>query len=79
MENPTTRRYCHLGSVALERTELIVEKCTHRIRAGPFHSIRSSGTRRLSPSGRWRERRPALSQFAQSTTINLVRSIAGEL
>jgi hypothetical protein len=33
------------------------------IRAVTFHSIRTSVIRRLSPSGRWRERRPALSRF----------------
>jgi hypothetical protein len=52
MENPTKWRYCSLGSFPLERTDLMMGKFAHRLRAVPFHSIRSSGTRRLSPSGR---------------------------
>jgi hypothetical protein len=57
----------------------MVGKNANRIRAVPFQGIRSSGTRRLSPSGRWRERRPALSRFAPSPPINSVRYIAGVL
>jgi hypothetical protein len=57
----------------------MVWKTANRIRSVQFHSIRSSGTRRLSPLGRWRERRPALIQIGHSTTIDSVRSIAGEL
>jgi hypothetical protein len=63
----------------LETNELVVGKSANRSSAVIFHSIRSSGTHRLSPSGRWRERRPAMSRFAPSTTINSVRYIAGEL
>jgi hypothetical protein len=68
-----------LGSVALERRELIVGKGANRIRAVPFHSIRSSVTRTLLPSGRWREGRPALSRFSPSPPIYSFRSIPGEL
>jgi hypothetical protein len=35
----------------------------NRFTVVPFHSIRSSGTHRLLPSGRLRDRRPALSRF----------------
>jgi hypothetical protein len=52
MENPTKWCYCGLGSFALERTDLMVGKFAHRLTAVTFHSIRSSGTRRLSPSVR---------------------------
>jgi hypothetical protein len=76
---PNTRSDCRLRSTALERTELIVRKSANRFRAFPVHSIRSSGTRRLSPSGRWREMRPALSLFAPFNTIKSVLSIACEL
>jgi hypothetical protein len=79
MGTPTTfRDYC-LSSAALEETELIVGKGANRIRAIQIHSIRSSSNRRLSPSGRWRERRPALSRFAHCPIINSVRFIAVEL
>jgi hypothetical protein len=57
----------------------MVGKDANRIRSFPFHSIRTSGTRRLSPSGRCRGRRPALSRFVPSPTINFVLSIADEL
>jgi hypothetical protein len=79
MGTPTTFRDFLLSSAALEETELIVGNCANRIRAVPLHSIRSSSIRRLSPSGRWYERRPALSRFAPSPKTNSVRSIAGEL
>jgi hypothetical protein len=62
----------------MEITELMVVKGANRINVFLFHSIRSSFTRRRSPSGRWRERRPALIQFAQSSTINSVPSFAGD-
>jgi hypothetical protein len=73
MGTPTTWRDCRLGTAALEALEFIVGKGANRIRAVPFHSIRSSGNLRRSSSGRWRERRPALIQFAHSTNINSVR------
>jgi hypothetical protein len=57
----------------------MVGKFANRISAVPFHSILSSGNCRLSPSGRWHERRKDLIQFAQSPAINSVRSIASEL
>jgi hypothetical protein len=57
----------------------MVGKGANRIRAVPFHSIRSSGNLRPSPSGRWREMRPALIQFAHSPNINSVRYIARRL
>jgi hypothetical protein len=79
MENPTTWRDCRLRSAALERTELIVGKGANRIRAVHIHSIRPSGIRLLSPTGRCRERRPALSQFVPSPIIISVGSIACEL
>jgi hypothetical protein len=79
MGTPSTWRDCRLSSAALERTELMVGKGAIRIRVVLFHSIQLSGTRRLSPFGRWRERRLALSRFAPSPTINSVRLIAGEL
>jgi hypothetical protein len=79
MENPTTWTYYRLSSPALDRTELMVGKCANSIRAVHFHSIRSSGNLRISPTGRCRERRPALSQLVPSPTVNSVRSIACEL
>jgi hypothetical protein len=79
MENPTTWLDCRLSSPALDRTELMVGNGANRIRAVHFHSIRSSGTRRLSPSGRCHERRPGLSQFVPSPAINSVLSFACEL
>jgi hypothetical protein len=69
MGTPTTWCDCSLRSDALEKTELMVWTGANRIRAVLFHSIRSSRKRRLSQSGRWRERRPALSRFAPSLTI----------
>jgi hypothetical protein len=57
----------------------MVGKCANRISVVHFQSIRSSGTRRVSPNGRCRERRPGLSQFVPSPIINSVRSIACEL
>jgi hypothetical protein len=63
----------------MERTELMVVKCAKLLRAFLFHIIRSSGARRHSPSGRWRESRPALCLFARSPTIKSVLFIAGEL
>jgi hypothetical protein len=78
MRNPNTRRDCCLSSAAFEGTELKVGKGANHIRAVPSQNIRSSGTRRLSPSGRWGERRNALSRFTPSPTINSARSIAGE-
>jgi hypothetical protein len=54
MKKQTTWRYCGLGSFALEITEFMVERFAHRLRAVPFHRILSSGTRLMSPSGRWR-------------------------
>jgi hypothetical protein len=79
MGNPTTWHDCSLSPEALERTELMVGMAANRIRALPFQSLRSLITRRLSPSGRWGEMRPALSHFTPSHTINSVRSIAGDL
>jgi hypothetical protein len=79
MGTPTTWRDCSLSSAAMERIELIVGKFAKRNRAVPFHSIRLSGTRRLSPFGRWRETRADLRRFAPSPTINSVRSFAGGL
>jgi hypothetical protein len=79
MGTPTTWCECRLISALLERTKLMVGKGAICIRAVPFHSIRSSGMRRLSPSGPWCERRPALGRFAASPTINSVRSIACQL
>jgi hypothetical protein len=73
MENPTTWPNCSLSSPAFDRTELIVKKCANRIRAFHFQSIRSSGTRRISPSGRCRERRPpCVGSFRPPTSIQLV-------
>jgi hypothetical protein len=54
MGNPTTFRDYRLSSAALEGSELIVGKGANRSRAVPIHSIRSSGTRSLSPFGRCR-------------------------
>jgi hypothetical protein len=53
---------------------LMVGKCANDIRAVPIHYIRSSVTRRLSPSGRWGEMRPSLSRFTPSppTSIQFV-------
>jgi hypothetical protein len=79
MGTPTTWRDCRLTSPALNRNELMVGKCANRIRAVHFHRIRSSGNHPLWPTGRCRERRPGLSQFLPSNTINSVRSIACEL
>jgi hypothetical protein len=42
----------------LDRTESIVKKSANRISAFHFHSIRSWGNRRISPSGGYRERHP---------------------
>jgi hypothetical protein len=60
MGTPTTFRDYRLSSAALEITELMVGKVANRIRVVPFHRILPSGNLRLSPSGRWRERRPVL-------------------
>jgi hypothetical protein len=79
MGSLTTGHDCSLSPSALERTKLMVGKGAYRLRAVPSHSIRSSGSRRFFPSCWLRERRPALMQFAQSSTMNSVRSIAGEL
>jgi hypothetical protein len=79
MENTITWRVCRLSSHALDRPELMVRKGSNRLRAFHFHSIRSSGTDRISPSGRCGERRPALLCFVSSPTINSVRSFACEL
>jgi hypothetical protein len=79
MGTPTMCRDCSLSSAALERIELMVGKGANRIRADPFHIIRFSGTRRLSPFGRWLETRTALRRFDPSPTINSVSSYAGEL
>jgi hypothetical protein len=79
MGTPSTWRDCSLSTAALEGTELMVGKCAIRIRVVHFHSIRLSGTRRNSPSGRWRERLPDLRRFAPSPTIKSVRCIPGEL
>jgi hypothetical protein len=79
MATPTTWRDYSLSSAALQKTELLVGKCANLIRAIPFHSIRKSGTRRFSPSGRLREMLPAQIRFASSPTINSVYSIACEL
>jgi hypothetical protein len=57
----------------------MVGKGANSIRVVPFHSIMSSGIRRLSNSGRWRERRPAMCRFVPSPTNNTVRSNACEL
>jgi hypothetical protein len=70
MGSPTMWCDCSLRSDALEITELMVGKVANRIRAFRFHSIRSSVTRRLSPSGRWGERRPAQIRFTHTPTIN---------
>jgi hypothetical protein len=79
MENPTTWRDFRLSSPGLDRTVLMVGNGAKRIRAFHIHSIRSSGTRRLSPSGRWLEWRFALIRFVPSTNINTVDFIASEL
>jgi hypothetical protein len=79
MGTPTTWRDCSLRSGALERIELMLGNCANRIRACPFHSIRSSVNRRHSQTGRWGVRRPALSRFTPSPKFNSVRSNAGEL
>jgi hypothetical protein len=47
MGTPTSFRDYSLSSAALERTESMLGKRANRIRAVPFHSIPSSGTRRL--------------------------------
>jgi hypothetical protein len=72
-------RDCRLGSAALERAEWMVGKTANSITAVQFHSIRLSGTRRLSPTGRCREMGPALIQFVPFPSINSVRSIPCEL
>jgi hypothetical protein len=51
----------------------------NRIRVVPSQSIGSSGTRRLSPSGRWQGRPPALIRFANSPTNYTVLYTAGAL
>jgi hypothetical protein len=79
MGTPTRVRHYRRSSGELEKTELMVGNCANRIRVVPFHSVRLSGTHRLSFSGRWRERSPALIQFPPSPTINSVLSNAGEL
>jgi hypothetical protein len=63
----------------MEQTEFMLGKVTNRIGSFPLDSIRSSGTRRLSPSGRWLKRRPATCRFAPFPTINSVLYIAVEL
>jgi hypothetical protein len=79
MGTPNTWRDYRLSSAELEITELMVGKSANRIKEFSVHSFRSSGNRRLSPSGWWRERRPALSRFAPFPTSKSVRSIACEL
>jgi hypothetical protein len=79
MGTPTTFSDYRRSSASLEITELMVGKCANGMRVVPFQIIRSSGTRRLSPTGRWREWSPALCRFAPSPTINSVLSISGEL
>jgi hypothetical protein len=64
MENPTTWRSCRLSSPTFDRTGLMVGKRANRIKAVHLHSIRSSGTLRLSPTGRWREMRTNLRMIA---------------
>jgi hypothetical protein len=54
-------------------------KGVNRCKAVPIHSIRSSGIRRHSPSGRWLWRRPVMRRLTPSPTIYSVRSLAGEL
>jgi hypothetical protein len=79
MGTPTTRRDSRLSSAALEVSELIEGKGSNRVRAVPFQRIRSSVTRTHLPSGRWRERRHAVNQFAHSPNISSDLSIAREL
>jgi hypothetical protein len=79
MGTPSTWPDSRRNSAELERSELIVGNCANRVRALPFHRIRSSVTRTHLPSGRWRERRHALIQFAHSPNIRSVLSIACEL
>jgi hypothetical protein len=79
MATPTTFSDNRQSSAAFENTELIVGKCANGMRAVHIYTIRSSGTRRFSPSGRWRERRHATNPFAPSPTINSIRYIACEL
>jgi hypothetical protein len=55
MGTPTTWSDCSRSSAALERIELMVGTGANRMRAFTFHSIRASGTRRLSPYSRLRE------------------------
>jgi hypothetical protein len=76
---PTTFRDYRQAQRYWKDLNFMVKKGVNRIRAVPFHSIRSSGNRRHSPSGRWRYRRHALSRFAPSPTIKYFRSIAVEL
>jgi hypothetical protein len=73
MGTPTMWRDFSLSSAALVRIELMVGKCANRISAFHFHSIRSSGTRRLSQFERWRETRTALNRFAPSPKMNPIR------
>jgi hypothetical protein len=79
MAAPTTFVDYRLSSAALEETELMVGQGTKRLRAVPIHSNQASCTRRISPSGRWCETRPALVRVAPSPTINSDLSIAVEL
>jgi hypothetical protein len=76
---PTSWRDSRLSSAALEKSEFMVGNCENRVRAVPFHRIRSSVTRTRFQSARWRVRPHALIQFAHSPTISSVRSIAGEI
>jgi hypothetical protein len=73
MENPTTWRDFRLSSPGFDRTEFIVWNGAKRFGAFHFHSIRSSDTRRLSPSVRCRERRPTLRRFAAFVQIRVIR------
>jgi hypothetical protein len=77
MGTPVSCCDCSLSSAELERTELMLGKCANRIRADPFQSIQSLGSRRISPAGRWRKRLPALSRFTHFPAIKSVRSIPG--
>jgi hypothetical protein len=79
MGSPSTWRDSRLSSAELERSEFIVGNGANRVRALPIHRIRSSVTRTHLPSGRWRERRHALIQFAHSPNISSDFSIACEL
>jgi hypothetical protein len=79
MDNTTTWCYCRLSSPALNRIEFMVGKGANSFRAVHLHSIWSSGSRQLSPNGRCRERRPALSHFVPSPSNHSLRSIVCEL